>query len=650
MQMLLRLWTSQDGSKPEFSSKQMKRFLGLAALTDILLIGGMMATPLSARGESLTVVYPPPEHQTVAEKIFFIGTASSQEPVFINGKQIENRSGSGHFAPSFPLEMGENVFTIRDSDETIELKITRISDRPEIPQELAFAPDSLTPQVDIARLPDEPICFSAVASPDARVSAKIGKTKVLLLPQLEAVELSSNSAVLTETQSIETIAGRHEGCTVLDIPGNYGRPTFELKQGDRTVTKQGQGEIQILSPKDIQVVEVTADAGVARTGPSTNYSRLTPLPKGTKARVTAREGEWLRLDYGAWVKAEETQLVSGNVPPQSIIRGITSRQLESATEIIFPLQLAVPVEVTQKESSITLTLHNTIAQTDTIRLDDNPLIKRLDWQQVSPNQIDYTFELHQGQQWGYDLRYEGTNLILSLQHPPKMRCSAILGVSPMSDCTSERSPEKTETTRNLDWQPLDNVEILLDAGHGGEELGAKGPTGYPEKDVNLLVSKLVAEELRELGADVYLTREKDVDVSLQERMEAIDRLKPDLAISIHYNALPDDGDAENTKGISTFWYNTQAHAPAIFLHDYLVKELNRSDAGTFWNNLALTRPHTAPAILLELGFMINPQEFEWITNEQEQQKLAETLAEGIKEWFATVETSNKQNSDRSRKK
>jgi N-acetylmuramoyl-L-alanine amidase len=141
-----------------------------------------------------------------------------------------------------------------------------------------------------------------------------------------------------------------------------------------------------------------------------------------------------------------------------------------------------------------------------------------------------------------------------------------------------------------------------------------------------------------LGAEVYLTRQEDVDVSLKERMAAIDKIKPDLAISIHYNALPDSGDAENTKGISTFWYHTQAHAPAEFLHNYLVKELNRPDAGIFWNNLALTRPHTAPTLLLELGFMINPEEFEWITNRQEQQKLAKTLAEGIKEWFTMVES------------
>jgi N-acetylmuramoyl-L-alanine amidase len=52
----------------------------------------------------------------------------------------------------------------------------------------------------------------------------------------------------------------------------------------------------------------------------------------------------------------------------------------------------------------------------------------------------------------------------------------------------------------------------------------------------------------------------------------------------------------------------------------------------FWNNLALTRPHVAPSVLLELGFMINPTEFEWITDPQAQAQLAETLAAGVAEW------------------
>ena len=76
----------------------------------------------------------------------------------------------------------------------------------------------------------------------------------------------------------------------------------------------------------------------------------------------------------------------------------------------------------------------------------------------------------------------------------------------------------------------------------------------------------------------------------------------------HYNALPDAGDAINTAGVSTFWYNTQSHSLAMFLHNYLVERLGRPSDGVYWNNLALTRPTVAPAVLLELGYLSNPRD------------------------------------------
>jgi N-acetylmuramoyl-L-alanine amidase len=72
---------------------------------------------------------------------------------------------------------------------------------------------------------------------------------------------------------------------------------------------------------------------------------------------------------------------------------------------------------------------------------------------------------------------------------------------------------------------------------------------------------------------------------------------------------------------------------AVFLHNYLVDKLKRDSYGVFWNNLALTRPYIAPTILLEMGFMINPKEFEWISDRTSQAKLAKEIADGIKEWF-----------------
>ena len=130
-----------------------------------------------------------------------------------------------------------------------------------------------------------------------------------------------------------------------------------------------------------------------------------------------------------------------------------------------------------------------------------------------------------------------------------------------------------------------------------------------------------------------MTREGDDDLYPADRVAIIDATEPTLALSLHYNALPDAGDALGRSGVGSFWYHPQAHDLATFLHNYLVEELGRESYGVYWNNLALTRPNVAPSVLLELGFMINPEEFEWITDEKSQQKLAKTLAQGVEQWL-----------------
>ncbi len=603
----------------------MRNILGLVVLSSVIMFPAWAEQPLY-------VAYPPAEHQTTAGQIFLIGTAPPAGEVLVNGKAIE-RSPMGNFAPSFPLQLGENLFTLRYQNQEIKIKVTRQSTQPEVPAGLAFGKDSLTPAADIARLPGELICFGAIASPNATVSVQFGNQVIPLLPQPQNIELPPNSAgLIAQNQpNAQSATGRYQGCATASAAADFGQPQFQLTLNGQTMTQQAPGKVSILSPARLEVAEVTADAGAARTGPSTDHSRLTPLPKGTRATITGREGEWVRLDYGAWIKASEVRILPGAVPPLSLIRSIRARQVQGATEVVFPLQTPVPVSVQQGDRTFTLTLYNTTAQTDIIRLDDDPVISRLDWQQVTPTQLQYTFNLKSPQQWGYDLRYEGTSLILTLRHPARVS-------SQQSAVNSQESgvaltQHSTLNTQRSASQPLAGIEILLDPGHGGAEMGSRGPNGYPEKDVNLVVSKLLQEQLIARGATVYMTREEDQDVSLADRVKMINEVQPAIALSIHYNALPDGGDAINTQGIGTFWYNPQAHSLAMFLHNYLVQQLDRPSYGVFWNNLALTRPHITPSVLLELGFMINPVEFEWIVNPQEQQKLANAIADGVTQWF-----------------
>ena len=577
--------------------------------TTIALILGIISSvalilPACAQ-ESLFIAYPPKDRQTTSDRIFIIGTATGSGQLLINNTPV-NRSSGGHFAPSFPLKIGDNLFEIKWGDATVEITVKRTPTQPTIPSGVAFAPNSLTPTRDIARLPDSLICFGAVAPPNATVTVTLGTQTIPLLPE-NTIQLPPNNAVLTDQNQPQGGISTYSGCDTFTQIGNLGYPLFELNLQGKTITEEGKGKVEIIPPNPLTVVEVTATQGVARTGPSTNYSRLTPLLQRTQASVTGVEGEWLRLDYGGWIKTAETKPLSSKIPPRSFIRSISSRQVPGATEIVFPLQTPVPVTVKQSDKTFTLTLYNTITQTDTIYVNDDPIIQRLDWEQSNPTQAEYTFLLKSHQQWGYQLRYEATNLILTLRHPPQL-----------SSSTSA---------------PLEGISILLDPGHGGKELGATGPNGYPEKDANLALSLLLQQELIRLGATVYMTRETDIDVSLSERVEMINQLKPTLALSIHYNALPNNGDAINTAGIGMFWYHPQAHSLAVHLHNYISDKLNRPRYGIFWNNLTLTRPHAAPSILMELGFMINPVEFEWITNPRERDKLAEAIALGVVEWL-----------------
>ncbi len=541
------------------------------------------------------IVYPPPNHETSADRIFLIGSA--QDAVTING-QVVNRSKTGNFAPSFPLQVGVNTFTLKAGSQTLNRSVKRLSTK---------APDILSglssDRETVYRTGDW-VCFGATAPKGSKVSVQLGDRSLPLAPIGQT--LPENSAVLVnQNVPIAGAADALRGCTQFSAATSL-VPQFQMVRasGGQPIAQAG-AKLQIVDAKDLETIEVTAEQGVARTGPSTDYSRLTPLPKGVRARIIAKDGDWLHLDYGGWIRSTETTSLAKLALPPSLIRSVAVRNQGDRTEIKFPLQMAVPIALDQQTNRLSLTLYNATAQTDTIRIGPDPIVQALNWQQVRPGEIRYDLTL-KGQQWGYSLRYEGSTLVLTLRHGPKI------------------SPTKAN---------LKGIKIVLDPGHGGpEDSGSVGPTGYPEKSVALKVSQRLRQVLVARGATVVLTRDADVDLGLKARMDRIQAEQPTLALSLHYNALPDQGDAIGTKGVAAFWYHDQAQGLAQFLHDSLVKDLKRSSYGVFWNNLALTRPAIAPTVMLELGFMINPEEFEWIVDDQAQEKLVKALADGIEDW------------------
>ncbi|MEW5850805.1 MAG: N-acetylmuramoyl-L-alanine amidase [Myxococcota bacterium] len=94
--------------------------------------------------------------------------------------------------------------------------------------------------------------------------------------------------------------------------------------------------------------------------------------------------------------------------------------------------------------------------------------------------------------------------------------------------------------------------VVIDPGHGGDDPGAIGPTGVKEKDVTLKIAKKIAQRLRkELKMEVFLTRERDVFIPLEERTAFANKVGADLFISIHCNSNPN----RRIYGVETYYLN-----------------------------------------------------------------------------------------------
>ncbi|HAC64781.1 MAG TPA: N-acetylmuramoyl-L-alanine amidase, partial [Cyanothece sp. UBA12306] len=310
---------------------------GLTALTIIALGSYLGKMSRVIAQQALYLAYPPNNHETTAEQIFFIGTASSDGEVLINDQLIK-RSQGGHFAPSFPLKVGANQFILRYKKEKIKIIVNRVSTVTNISPGIAFLENSLFPKQNISRLLGEPVCFSAMAPPKAQVSVKINNLITPLFPEDITFYLPDNSAVfIDKNQPIKSNFTKYRGCISFAKIGQIGKPIFNFIVNKKNLSQLGSGTIEILSPNQLENIQVTADLGVARTGPSNDYSRLTPLPKGTIAGITGKQGDWLRLDYGGWIKENETRSLGISSPPKNLIKSIQSQVNEEAINREHPI-------------------------------------------------------------------------------------------------------------------------------------------------------------------------------------------------------------------------------------------------------------------------------------------------------------------------
>ncbi len=177
--------------------------------------------------------------------------------------------------------------------------------------------------------------------------------------------------------------------------------------------------------------------------------------------------------------------------------------------------------------------------------------------------------------------------------------------------------------------------IIVDAGHGGKDAGASSKKNhYEEKKLTLETAFLVVEQLKKLGYRTTLTRRDDIFVPLAARAEIANEAEGDLFVSIHYNYCPD----QEVEGIEVFYYKenkkppSQRIAQSKQLGQEVLRKIVKAGAesrGVKEGNFAVVRETKMPAILIEAGFLSNPQELERIKDGNYLHSLSQAIAQGI---------------------
>ncbi|MBA4408931.1 MAG: N-acetylmuramoyl-L-alanine amidase [Bacteroidota bacterium] len=226
-------------------------------------------------------------------------------------------------------------------------------------------------------------------------------------------------------------------------------------------------------------------------------------------------------------------------------------------------------------------------------------IKNVYYEQVEDNLFRVTIELKHAQHWGYSITYKKKALVVAVK----------------------RQPEHLS---------ISHLKIAVDAGHGGTNSGATGVgSGIKEKELNLQIAKKLEKQLIRKGAEVFMTRNEDIDLSMIDRSLLLREANPDLLISIHNNAASNP----NVKGVSTYYRYIGFRPLSLTVLDRLLDlELNNfGNIGSF--NFSLNGPTEYPNCLVEVAFLSNEADEKLIMDQNFQSKVAKQIRRGINDWL-----------------
>ncbi len=545
----------------------------------------------------------PSENISTSFKSFYLnGSSDPTKPLYLNGKPVEGRSEKGYFGILVPLAEGANVFTVsQEASYTTRVIYRTPATSPQKMSAAEIPSASAFPQSQEYRTPGEKITLTCKAPIGSKVTVKLGgKTYTMKPGTTKAPGSGAYPTTYTYTYTIPSYKGdpRNIDLGALVYTMNY-KGTVKTRTAPAHI-----GVIMKNSPYYAEVSKAVIDTYIApESGNGANYE----LYKGMTDYVTGMTGSYARLSSGEWVTKSSVKLYTAKTQLKALVSGAAYTVGERWDTLKLNMDKPAAALASFDGTSMKLDISAASAAKPPVLPGDSLFSKAA--LSAKDNRVLYTLTLKPGQRIeGYYIEKTPDGLTLHI---------------------------KRHAVPNGAGGSLSGITIMVDPGHGGSETGTYGPMGldYAEKKINLKTALKLKTELENMGAKVLMTRTEDVTLSLADRLAMSRNEKPDMFISVHANAMEDNVDISKVYGFSAFYREALAKPLCDTVYDTILNTLNRSPKGVDKKNFYVMRGTWAPSILVETGFVPNPAEFEWLTDEAEQARIARTLAEAISDYF-----------------
>jgi len=361
------------------------------------------------------------------------------------------------------------------------------------------------------------------------------------------------------------------------------------------------------------VLETTFDHTPLRVAPNADSERYTHLKKGVTLFADEQNSEFYKLDLGKdkpfWVEKRYVE-AQGVIPEK---RGAKISKIKFYKDkknylVKIDTEIQTSYKIYQKGNSLVFELYDVDFSTGPVEIKgdkDNKFTLDIKKGGGSSGVLTVNYMGFEGAPiYGYGVQKEDNALVFKIRKPLDIN-------------------EK---------KPLKGVKIAIDPGHGGDEKGAVSG-GIYEKDLNLQIAKKLNRELKKRGAKTVLTRKKDVNKGLYERVDFANKENADILISVHQNSLPNPNDFEKRHGSGVYYYNENAKKLAGSVLKNLVDATGFKDDGLHRASFALTRPSETISILVECGYIIHPGERAKLSDKDFQKTVAKAIANGVEEYL-----------------